>query len=351
MPKLVFAPAVLAFALLCAAVAPAPPAAGAAAGEPADDNAPFVPGPQPPAAPHAGLPAGLENIAVRFIRLEYAGGDWDRNLGPDGDYPFLLEFARLTGFTAAPTTESIPVAALHRFPPHRAPPFVYLTGSGNVRLTDAELASLRWYCLEQAGLLFADCGGPAFDKPFRTLMARAFPELAWEEVANDDVLFQAPFLFPNGAPPLWHHAGRRALGLRHAGRWLVFYHPGSLGDAWKTGHSGAAPLLAAQACKLGTNVVHYAFCQYTQKHAPDTGPATPARAAAGHPPGRVSRIERVLSEVSYERPAGPAVQLDPDLTTAPDDTAPRDEPATRAPSLTTPAIDTPLSRELSLEPD
>ena len=58
--------------------------------------------------------------------------------------------------------------------------------------------------------------------------------------ANDDIIYRQPFVFPNGAPRLWHHSGNRALGLKHNGRWVVFYHQGDIYDAWKTGHSGAS---------------------------------------------------------------------------------------------------------------
>ena len=49
-------------------------------------------------------------------------------------------------------------------------------------------------------------------------------------------------------------------------RWVVFYHPGDINDAWKDGHSGAAPQVADQAYKLGVNVIYYAFNQYYRRH-------------------------------------------------------------------------------------
>jgi hypothetical protein len=35
-------------------------------------------------------------------------------------------------------------------------------------------------------------------------------------------------------------------------------------DAWKTGHSGASPRVAAQAYELGVNVMYYAMAHYMQ---------------------------------------------------------------------------------------
>ena len=115
-------------------------------------------------------------------------------------------------------------------------------------------------------MIFADNGGGTFNTSFRAAMKRVFPEKSWITISRDDQMFQHPHLFPNGAPAFWHHSGREAVGLRHDGRWVAFYHQGDLNDAWKTGHSGIHEGLANQAYKLGVNVVHYAFTQYLAHH-------------------------------------------------------------------------------------
>lgn len=211
-----------------------------------------------------GWPQGMKNARVRFIRLEYNGGDWDQDMGVGADYNILLKFREKTGFDIATETESRPIPQLKRFPRNRAPPFVYLTGGlrGNMNISQSEIKVLREYCLEMGGLIFADNGGGRFDPQFRALMRRTFPDLSLVEIAKDDVLFQQPFFFPNGAPPLWHHSGHQAMGIKYKGRWVVFYHQGDINDAWKTGHSGASPAVAEQAYKLGVNIINYAFTQY-----------------------------------------------------------------------------------------
>jgi hypothetical protein len=216
--------------------------------------------------PGDGWPRGTGT--VRFLRLEYAGGDWDRNMGRGADNNFLFQFNRLTGLPVASATESRPISALRRFPAGQKPPFVYLTGSGNISLSPVDRQTLRWYCLEEGGMIFADCGSGRFNTNFRRLMREVFPEYSWIDIANDDPLYRQPFTFPNGAPPLWHHGGYRSLGLKHDGRWFVFYHPGDVGDAWKDGHSGARPDTVAAAYRLGVNVIHYAFHAYHRRHAP-----------------------------------------------------------------------------------
>ena len=213
-----------------------------------------------------GWPDGMEDAKVRFIRLEYDGGDWDQDMGVDSDYNLLLQFREMTGFNIWHETEHKRAKQLLRFPKKRAPPFVYLTGGpkGNMSFSQSEIRAIRQYCLEMGGMVFADNGGGNFDRHFRSLMQRTFPDLPLVEIAYDDVMFQRPFVFPNGAPPLWHHSGNRAMGVKHRGRWVVFYHQGDINDAWKSGHSGVSEGLAAQAYKLGVNVINYAFTQYLQ---------------------------------------------------------------------------------------
>ena len=115
-------------------------------------------------------------------------------------------------------------------------------------------------------MLFIDNGGGHFGRSVRHMLAQVFPGRNLVDIANDDPIYQAPFVFPDGAPPFWHHDGSRALGIRHEGRWIVFYHPGDINDAWKDGHSGASAQVADQAYKLGVNIIYYAFNQYYRRH-------------------------------------------------------------------------------------
>jgi hypothetical protein len=213
-----------------------------------------------------GWPEGMEGAKVRFLRLSYRGGDWDYRTGSDADFNMLRAFAEITGFQVESRSENIPVDALRQFPKNRAPPFVYVTGTKGLELSPAEAKVLRWYLLEEGGMLFADSGSAVFDGAFRAALRQACPELGWVDIPNDDVIYQQPFEFPNGAPALFHHAGNRALGLKYNGRWAVFYHSGDLGDAWRNDHAGMDEATALRAFKLGVNVMNYAFNMYTDLH-------------------------------------------------------------------------------------
>jgi len=187
-------------------------------------------------------------------------------MGANADYNFLIKFHKLTGFKIAPNTEAIDIPDLERFPKHRAPPFVYITGSENIKVSQREIKVLRKYLLEEGGMLFADNGGGRFNWQFRGLMRRVLPDKAWVDIANDDVIYRQPYIFPHGAPPLWQHSGNRAVGIKHNGRWVVFYHQGDINDAWQDKGNKISEGLRMAAFKMGINVVNYAFNQYHLIH-------------------------------------------------------------------------------------
>jgi hypothetical protein len=112
-------------------------------------------------------------------------------------------------------------------------------------------------------MLIADAGSPSFDRSFRDLMRKVFAGKSLLNIADDDRLYQLPFNFPNGAPTFWSHGGTRGMGIKHNNRWMVFYHPGDMNDAWKSsGYSDVTPELRRRAYNLGINIVFYAFNEW-----------------------------------------------------------------------------------------
>jgi hypothetical protein len=73
---------------------------------------------------------------------------------------------------------------------------------------------------------------------------------------------------PHGAPAVFHHGGFRAMGIKKDGRWVVFYHPGSIKDLWRTGNSGASADVVDSGFHLGVNIVYYAAKHYQDQKAP-----------------------------------------------------------------------------------
>jgi hypothetical protein len=210
---------------------------------------------------------GFKEGMVRFIRMEYSGENW--NDGMDAmtraDMNFLEKFREYSGgMKIARHSESHAIHLLKRYPKGLAPPFVFMTGHGRIDVSESDIKVMSEY-LKGGGMLFADCGSAEWHRSFMNFAPRLFPGLPFLPIAHDDPIFQIPFTFPNGAPPLWHHGGTRAMGIKYKNRWVVFYHPGDMNDAWKTGHSGLEPGLAEASFQMGVNIVYYSFLNYIRE--------------------------------------------------------------------------------------
>ena len=201
---------------------------------------------------------------VRFIRLEYPGGDWDQDFGIGADLNLLVEYGVRTGQKVADQTESRPVAQLANFPAGKSPPLVYLTGQRSITLPKPELKILREYLIDKHGMLFGDNGGSwHFHAQFFDMMRQVLPQVEPVHVPLDDVIHRIPYQLPF-LPFVAPHAGREAWGWKVDGRWVCYYHPGDIGDAWSDGHSGV-PRDVWEACyQLGVNVIFYAHMEYAK---------------------------------------------------------------------------------------
>jgi hypothetical protein len=209
-----------------------------------------------------GWPEGMEDYKIRFIRLDHGGQGWDDGMHQTGaDINFLRHFAGVTGFKKiARKGESHSIAILAKYPKDGFPPFVYMTGNHSMgRVGSIDIKALREYCLG-GGMLIGDAGSGHFHNSFVHFMRQVFPDKQMLSIADDDIIYQLPYSFPEGAPAFWHHGGRRALGIKHEGRWIVFYHPGDMNDAWKLqGYTDVTPEMRDAAMNLGVNLVRYSF--------------------------------------------------------------------------------------------
>jgi hypothetical protein len=209
-----------------------------------------------------GWPEGMEDYKIRFIRLDHGGQGWDDGMHQTGaDINFLRHFAGVTGFKKiARKGESHSIAMLAKYPNDGFPPFVYMTGNHSMgRVGSIDIKALREYCLG-GGMLIGDAGSGHFHNSFVHFMRKVFPDKQMLSIADDDIIYQLPYSFPEGAPAFWHHGGRRALGIKHEGRWIVFYHPGDMNDAWKLqGYTDVAPEMRDAAMNLGVNLVRYSY--------------------------------------------------------------------------------------------
>jgi len=210
----------------------------------------------------AGFSGGSNRGKVRFIRLEYSGGDWDQ--GIDADLNMLVQYNLRTQHKIAERPETRKVAQLKNFPVGKSPPVVYLTGQKNISIGKSETEILREFLIEKHGMLFADNGGSAhWGNQFKSLMSRILPNVAYIRVPLDHPIHRVPYPIPF-LPYVAPHGGRDALAWVVNGRIAAYYHPGDIGDAWADDHAGV-PTPIWEACyQLGTNVIFYAHAEYNK---------------------------------------------------------------------------------------
>jgi Domain of unknown function (DUF4159) len=212
----------------------------------------------------AGFAGGTSRGKVGLIRLEYDGGDWDLNFGVGGDANMLLEYRLLTQQKVADKSESLRVSQLDRFVKDKSPPLVFLTGQQNLSLSNAEVKSLREYLRDKHGMLFASSGSGHFHNQFMSLMNRVLPDVPPVAIPLDDVIHKVPYSVPS-LPYVVPHGGKEAIGWSADGRWLVYYHPGDISDAWSDGHAGVSREVYDSCFRLGVNVINYAHIEYSKR--------------------------------------------------------------------------------------
>ena len=212
----------------------------------------------------AGFAGGTSQGKVRFLRLEYAGGDWDQDMSMFSGENMLREYGLRTKQKTNDKEETRTVAALKAFPLEKSPPFVYLTGEKNISLSANEAKVLREYLVDKHGMLFIDNGGSGnFHNQTLAMMRQVLPNIRPTHVPLDDTIHRIPYPIPF-LPYVAPHGGKEAFGWRVDGRLVAYYHPGDIGDAWADGHAGVKPEITEFCYQLGVNVIYYAHAEYAK---------------------------------------------------------------------------------------
>jgi Domain of unknown function (DUF4159) len=188
-------------------------------------------------------------------RLHYdGGGDWYAN---PSSLPNLLTAIRTrTGLRVESKEKVVTLAEDDLW----SVPYIYMTGHGNVRWSDSDLATLRRY-LQQGGFLHAD-DNYGMDPSIRRELARLFPDRPMVEVPLDHPVYHVVYDFPKGIPKIHHHDGKPAqgFGLFLDGRLAVYYsYQTDLGDGWEDPEVHHDPPEKREAAlRMGVNLFAYA---------------------------------------------------------------------------------------------
>lgn len=204
------------------------------------------------ASPHSSPASDLPG----FARLAYdGGGDWYNDPG------ILKNLHRFAGNDLGfPFDPDEPVIRLGD-PDLAEHPLIYLTGHGNVKFSDEDVARLREFLLA-GGFLYAD-DDFGMDESFRREMKKVFPEKTWVDLPLSHPLFSACFPFPAGAPKIHkHHGGPpRVLALLENDRILVLYtFDTNISDGWADPEVHQdPPEIREAALRFGVNILMLPF--------------------------------------------------------------------------------------------
>jgi len=212
----------------------------------------------------AGFAGGTSKGVVGFFRLEYSGGDWDQEFGIGGDMNMLIKYAELTGQKIAKRTKSLTPIQLSAFDGVRCPPLIYITGQQSISLSNKDKKILKEYLLDKHGMIMGDNGGSKhFHNQFLALMQEILPDVRRVRIPVDDKIHRIPFAIPK-VPYVVPHGGEHALGWFKDGRWMCYYHPGDIGDAWADGHAGISAENWNLCYQLGVNIINYAHTEHAK---------------------------------------------------------------------------------------
>lgn len=208
----------------------------------------------------AGLAAGRPAPELTIAQLQYGGGgDWYAN--PSGLPNLLREIRARTGLRVSERALQLKITDPNLW----SQPFVYLTGHGNIRLTEEEVQILRKY-LTSGGFLHAD-DNYGLDESFRRELKRIFPDRELVELPASHPIYHVMYDFPNGLPKIHKHDGKRpqGFGIIHEGRVVVYYsYESDLGNGWEDANRyDNPPAMREAAFRMGVNLFLYAMSQVT----------------------------------------------------------------------------------------
>ena len=215
----------------------------------------------------AGIPNGFDSYTRLYpYQVYYRGGDWN----PDPSALSVL-MRELNRRTRLPVSDRVQVVRLARLDPkaENPPPFLFITGHGNILLSDTEIDNLREYLL-RGGLLIADDCGPIgfnFDGPVRALFKRLFPKIPVRRIPMNHGIYRSYYPLKQVQGGLTRFKTYHE-GVFLSGRLTIFYSRNDLACAWERRPDGKPVHVPCHpggedqrewAYQMGVNLIVYAI--------------------------------------------------------------------------------------------
>lgn len=193
----------------------------------------------------------------RIARLKYGGGsDWYND--PSSEVNILTYIKQRTNIDLEVKSEEFVEASSEKLFQY---PFVFMTGHGNISLTDAESRNLRRYLLN-GGFLYVD-DDYGLDQAFRREIKKIFPDKDLIEIPFSHGIYHSYYEFPNGLPKIHEHDNKapQGFGIFLEGRLALFYtFESNLADGWadREVHNDTDEA-REKSLQMGVNVVVWAL--------------------------------------------------------------------------------------------
>lgn len=193
-----------------------------------------------------------------IVRLKYnGGGDWYND--PSAEVNLLKFVSANTNIKTNPEYKFVDIQSDEIF----SYPFIFLTGHGNIVLSDDEVKRLRTY-LNNGGFLFID-DDYGLDKAIRREMKKVFPDKDFIELPFSHKLFNIFYKFNDGTPKTHEHDKKppQTFGIFIGERMAVLYtFESNPSDGWADPEVHKNPEeKRIEALKFGTNIVLFALTQ------------------------------------------------------------------------------------------
>lgn len=192
-----------------------------------------------------------------LVRVKYRGGDWynDPSILPN----LAEEINKRTTLKVAPEQTVITLDDEEFFDY----PFVFLTGHGEIMLSEREIENLRKYLIS-GGFLYVD-DDYGLDKYFRREIEKVFPGVEMEELPFNHPIYRSFYDFTY-LPKTHKHDGNppKGYGIFYQGRLVIFYtYETNISDGWADPwvHNDP-PEKREEAFKFGINIIMYVLTHH-----------------------------------------------------------------------------------------
>ncbi len=192
----------------------------------------------------------------QIARLKYGGGgDWYND--PSADVNLLRFIGENTNIKVIPEYTFVDISTNDIF----SYPVLFITGHGNIILSDSEAERLKRY-MELGGFIYVD-DDYGIDKSFRREIKKIFGDNNLIELPFSHPIYSIIYNFPDGPPKIHEHDNKppQGFGIFIDERLVLYYtYESNPGDGWADPNvHNDPPNVREEALKFGTNIIVYAL--------------------------------------------------------------------------------------------